>query len=984
MQRPIEGKVSENTWNSRLANALKEHGFQSAEFELGFQTFHGHRKPDVPFKCDRGLCLVSGKLGSNKIIDAISSAAEYKEDFRAVTEIAEVFGLTYPASGEKQFCLYVLPSELHTHFSWELGSLADVVNKVAEVVINQFHGMEPTETSTIRVLRSGVMELSGCLSGIPTEDFEVLFGDQNLFESSLGYAETKAERQVILRTAAAYLFVNQVLFYQVLSAETPDNFFPPISQEDGANPQHLQKRYFEKVLGKDYHAIFDFDVSSKLVSQETKDASKKIVNAIRLLFPGKVEHDIIGKVFHELIPKDTRKVVAAYFTNSSAGDLLARLSVITEDDLVMDPACGSGTLLVSAYRAKSRLSGDKVLTEQRHKKFVEKDLIGVDIMPFSAHLAAINLALQAPLYETDNVQIAIDDSTKYSPAMTINPARLMFKEAFKTRQITDYVEHDKQKMIDRSQKSQRGALSLTQAVKEIALSPVDVVIMNPPFTSCDNLPMVYKEHLKERFQKPAAYAKCLTGKLSLQAYFVLLADRFLKPRGHLACVIPLTTLVGKAFNNLTTFLVENYTIKYIIVGLGRSAFSENTALSEILFIAEKRHPPKGNKFVLIGVKESPTKWSPSDIDNIAKQAVEGRAGKPTDSNIATALTIEQVELSRGKKGLNELLMKFDTEFTDTLVTLHRVYQSRKKVIATGDLEKETGCEFFAYELRIRGGAHYGFSALSISDSIERMKKKSDVLLFQSEDESSVTARNRFTNELVTMPKSCVCKQIRRLSSVGTMEITNDKEFLVSKPFLGLDKLLLSVYPEGQSKVFESRIRMEWEEKVMHGVSNIVLARRIDLAAPGTRHLSLYSESPMFLSANSWGIRNLKPDDAKILCLWFNSSFFLMEIFSKRTQTRGSWGQIDKNYIFAMASMNPMVLSDEERSLLLSTFKTLSSVEFPSLLEQYASNFKEKMDVDRAFLDVVGVKKEDQDRLIRRIHSVLYQKLVSLKETMDGD
>ena len=413
---------------------MKSHGFDSAEFELLYSTFKGIRKPDVPFQTSRGLCLLSGKLGSSKEIEAISSAQDYKEDFRNVAQVAEVFGLTYPTTGESDFHLHVLPNELHKSLSWALASLDQVSDKIIEVVNQQYRDMEPTEMAAIRVLRTGVVELSVSLGTIPPEEFESLFGGRNFFESSLGFAETKTEKARILRTAAAYLFVNQVLFYQILSKETPNNAYPVISDEDASHPERLRLAYFKRVTDVDYHAVFDFDVSSKLRDLDSRDASRKIVKAIQIIFAGKMEHDVIGKVFHQLIPRETRKVVAAYYTNSAAGDLLARLSVKSSDDIVLDPACGSGTLLVSAYKSKGRLGGRPV-TERQHKRFVEHDLMGIDIMPFSAHLAAINLALQAPLYETNNVQIAIDDSTQYEPGDTIDSVRQTFKDAFTTRRI---------------------------------------------------------------------------------------------------------------------------------------------------------------------------------------------------------------------------------------------------------------------------------------------------------------------------------------------------------------------------------------------------------------------------------------------------------------------------------------------------------------------------------------------------------------------
>ena len=117
--------------------------------------------------------------------------------------------------------------------------------------------------------------------------------------------------------------------------------------------------------------------------------------------------------------------------------------------------------------------------------------------------------------------------------------------------------------------------------------------------------------------------------------------------------------------------------------------------------------------------------------------------------------------------------------------MKKAYGASEKMAPISDVEKKLGCELYAYELRVKGGAYYGFSALSVSTSEDRMKKKSDIFVFDGENEKSIVARNRFTKETVQIPKSAVCKQIRRLSGVGTIDISSDNEYLISKPYGGL-------------------------------------------------------------------------------------------------------------------------------------------------------------------------------------------------------
>ena len=508
--------------------------------------------------------------------------------------------------------------------------------------------------------------------------------------------------------------------------------------------------------------------------------------------------------------------------------------------------------------------------------------------------------------------------------------------------------------------------------------------MNPPFTSCDNLPSEYKDTLEERFSQPKAYAACITGKLSLQAYFILLADRFLKESGRLACVIPMTTLIAKAFNKLTDFLVSNYTIRYIVVGLGRSAFSENTALSEILLIAEKKKPSVDDRFVLVGTKLPPTKWTEDHIESIESQARETLVkGIDAETDFAITQTLLQTDLSRSGVGLNELVLKFDRGFNSALTRTHKIYQDNSIIVNVGDLESNLGCEFFAYELRIKGGAYYGLSALSISGSMDRAKKKTDLLVYERQTDTEIFATNRLTKEVIKIPRNSIVKQVRRLSGVKTPDLSSDTEFIVSRPFPGIEGLLRKAYPESQARVFESRLRRDWTEKVRHGLSNIVLARRIDLSAPGTCVISACSSDPFFLSANTWGIRRLSEDDAKILTMWFNSSLFILEILSKRTQTRGSWGQIDKNFLFQMKSIDPSRLSSLQRKRLLEVFRRIEP-DSSSLVKQFQSGTKNRVEIDTAFLEILGVPEETRPRLVQEVHEAIYNKLISLKETMEED
>jgi hypothetical protein len=133
--------------------------------------------------------------------------------------------------------------------------------------------------------------------------------------------------------------------------------------------------------------------------------------------------------------------------------------------------------------------------------------------------------------------------------------------------------------------------------EQLRLPPLDLVCMNPPFTrTCgDNLlfgslPKPERTRMQKAFQdwckRNGVEASITAG---LGAPFLAAADRCLKPDGRLAFVLPKTLLSGPAWQKSRELLRRNYTLEYLIVSHDptRWHFSENTDLSETLFVARK-------------------------------------------------------------------------------------------------------------------------------------------------------------------------------------------------------------------------------------------------------------------------------------------------------------------------------------------------------------------------------------------------------------
>jgi type I restriction-modification system DNA methylase subunit len=81
--------------------------------------------------------------------------------------------------------------------------------------------------------------------------------------------------------------------------------------------------------------------------------------AIQALKPEHVREELFGRIYQEGLPPETRKNLGTFFINPIAARLLAYLAIERYYEKVLDPACGSGTLLVSAYEAKMKKLSSK-------------------------------------------------------------------------------------------------------------------------------------------------------------------------------------------------------------------------------------------------------------------------------------------------------------------------------------------------------------------------------------------------------------------------------------------------------------------------------------------------------------------------------------------------------------------------------------------------------------------------------------------------
>jgi len=984
-------KTIEDEYNGRLRDLLKHLGYDATARRF---PITGPNKPDgawsfVDPNGSEATAIFSGKMGTaRQMTGALNTAGDYKRNISRIEPVIEAFAVTYP-EGKEKFGLYALESEWHPFHSYPVDSLDDVAETIQDVLSRRPPPPEQSESMMIRLLRSAVSQVSRAFSRSATSNLVEVFGKDNpLFISILPVKGAAAASESQAREAAAYLLVNQLLFYRILSSY--EEMGLPKIDVARIRPKLLHPEYFQNVLKVDYKPVFEFDIAQELDTQDGATALRAVLRAFEYVQADRISADVIGKIFHNLIPLEKRKPLAAYYTNSNAAHLLSHISIDNEFDRVMDPACGSGTMLVAAYTVKSELyeGSGRSVTMDVHEKFVADQLMGIDIMPFSAHLAVVNLSLQAPEHQLQRVRVAIHDSLELEPNQPVESSRKVFLRAskFRTRRIDSYGDDESKTRSD------------TGVEGDFRVTPVDVIQMNPPFSDSDRIPKSYKSEILKRFASPQ-FEGLLQGKYSLQLPFLLLAEDFLVGDGRVSAVLPVTTFTGEAFGAWVTHLVRDYTVRVIIVGFGRTAFSENTALSECLVVAEKTRPAPDHRFVLFGARVSPPEW---DLELVHRMARTIRTMAEEDiPGLYVSKLVPQAELEQARTGLQSLINSLNPEAGELQTDLSTIL---RRGIPFRELESRVGMRFLIDALankelegpQGRGLEFYCAPALTYFSREENVQRKSDRLVIEGSDGRAFVVRDNVSGVTFPVPKDSIIPYARRISGLRRIDASNDLDFIAGAYYRGLDKIIghmVSTTPglyKGSAlidpkSVFVNRVKTKWPRRISQGRGRVWMANKVNLAAPRTALLAAYSELNPMIGRAMWVLSCPEPYAwvEKGLVLWLNSTLFLAQALNFRAETQGTWGRIDKHPMLRSLVPDFSGFSDDQRRSLVALFDEVRRVEFQSIIDQLGSKDENRMRIDRFFVELLEptMTLTERGQLLERLYGSILMRLQQLLGAM---
>ena len=359
---------------------------------------------------------------------------------------------------------------------------------------------------------------------------------------------------------------------------------------NAADPVARLDAAWDLILAVDYRPIFE--AARRVLSEpaQTPTWSSTVKNDVQKALTAardasSLRHDLMGRIFHRLL--DTARYDGSFYTSSAAATLLAGLAIRSDDlpsDLsnysVIDPACGTGTLLMAAAE-RIRDLRDPSAAEADAVMLIEDVITGLDVNVSACHMAATTLGLLSPSTAFANMKIRL--------------MPLGVDEAGDTRVGSlELLTHKRSRPpLDLGVDWASGEHIDTGDKEEIAANSQRLVIMNPPYTRDslrhDQFPQNIEKKIKAR-EKQLTSGRAGHGS-SAGTMFMDLGEHLTAfSDGVIAFVYPSSGAAAPSNLEARKLLAEQFHIEWVVASHdpARLFFSENTNISEMLVVC-RRH-----------------------------------------------------------------------------------------------------------------------------------------------------------------------------------------------------------------------------------------------------------------------------------------------------------------------------------------------------------------------------------------------------------
>lgn len=289
-----------------------------------------------------------------------------------------------------------------------------------------------------------------------------------------------------------------------------------------------------------------------------------------------VDSDIVGAIYGTYLGRKQRKEKGQYYTPPPIVEYIldgvgytGGRAIIGPNKRLIDPACGSGSLLVTAakrlvaaYRDVGHGQLDPIAVLER----AQDALYGFDLNPFACYLTEVNLLIQT----LDLVKMALDAGRQphlrrfhvYNVDALARPREMQFYQVAYDTALA--AEHDEADRIKRREPGSRYANGFA------------FVVANPPYGA--TLTESYKATLH------VDWPDVFRGEPDTYTFFLRLGVSLLGPAGKLGFITPNTYLMGANTTALRRALLDAGRIEEI-VDLPSGIWTDANVDCVLLFLA---------------------------------------------------------------------------------------------------------------------------------------------------------------------------------------------------------------------------------------------------------------------------------------------------------------------------------------------------------------------------------------------------------------
>lgn len=181
-------------------------------------------------------------------------------------------------------------------------------------------------------------------------------------------------------------------------------FYAAATERSGVNGPLKSKKRIDAL----FHAV-KADYPQIFKSQEEIELSPVvlayIVSQLQMFALLDSDVDVKGKAYEEIVGSNLRGDRGEFFTPRNVCSMMVSMLDPGDSDLILDPACGTGGFLITAMNhvlakietevhASSRSDAGKTASiEARKKKFLERNLVGMDFNPSLVKASKMNMVM---------------------------------------------------------------------------------------------------------------------------------------------------------------------------------------------------------------------------------------------------------------------------------------------------------------------------------------------------------------------------------------------------------------------------------------------------------------------------------------------------------------------------------------------------------------------------------------------------------------